>query len=136
MKKTLISISIAIILVAFLLPYARLNNISYYNDEDPANADTEMPVSTTIIVDENGATHYYEFISNNNDNMNSKSKIITLIELATNKYGKIITNKNGKYLTTNNIITTYRYYENTKTTITGNETESKINNEISFETSL
>ena len=125
MKKQLLIISIIVVIVSIFVSCS-------VNKE----GNIQLP-STTAVTDEQGTTHYYEPVTENESTS-------VFAEIVTDDNGKAVTKKNGKYVTkehTTILTTTEKTISSTenKSSTTDKQqaasTTNPADNEIEFETS-
>ena len=92
MRKVLSIVSVIVVVAAILVSCSQGGLV----DNQPTESETEQE-ATTVIVDEEGTTHYYKFVSDNSQGSDSTT---VLAEIATDKNGEPITNRSGEYVTT------------------------------------
>ena len=89
MKKKLLIVAVTVIIVSIFVSCS-------------ANSSSEN-VSTTAVTDSNGATHYYEPVTDNKGNLSTTSKDQGVFaEIETESNGKAVTRKGGTYVTNEN----------------------------------
>ena len=116
MKKQLLIISIIVFIVSIFVSCS-------------ANSSSEN-ISTTAVTDEQGTTHYYEPVTENESTS-------VFAEIVTDDNGKAVTEKNGKYVTkehTTILTTTEKTISSTAGSATERTQENPADNEIEFET--
>ena len=94
LKRVIIAISVIVVLAAAFAS-CRQGNITENATEKVSDATAQE--ATTVIVDENGVTHYYKIVS---DNPQGEESTTVLAEIATDKNGDPITTRSGEYVTT------------------------------------
>jgi hypothetical protein len=94
MRRILFAISVMVV-VAAIFVYCSQGSL---DDKRITESETGKE-STTVIVDNEGSTHYYKVVSNNAQETDS---ITVLAEIATDKNGEPITNHSGEYVTMEN----------------------------------
>ena len=94
LKRVIIAISVIIVLAA---AFASCRQGSITENAAEKVSDATAQEATTVIVDENGVTHYYKIVS---DNPQGEESTTVLAEIATSKSGEPITNRTGEYVTT------------------------------------
>lgn len=118
MKKQLLIISIIVVIVSIFVSCS-------VNKE----GNIQLP-STTDVTDEQGTTHYYEPVTENESTS-------VFAEIVTDDNGKAVTEKNGKYVTkehTTILTTTEKTISSTAGSATERTQENPADNEIEFET--
>ena len=93
LKRVIIAISVIIVLAAV---FASCRQGSITENAAEKVSDATAQEATTVIVDENGVTHYYKIVS---DNPQGEESTTVLAKIATNNSGEPITNKFGEYVT-------------------------------------
>lgn len=117
MKKQLLIISIIVVIVSIFVSCS-------VNKE----GNIQLP-STTDVTDEQGTTHYYEPVTENESTS-------VFAEIVTDDKGEAVTKKNGEYVTKEHITiltTTEKTISSTKQA-QNNSSENSADNKIEFET--
>ena len=94
-------------------------------------------VSTTAVTDNEGSTHFYETVTDENgEDVTAQNGEKVFAEIETNNDGTAVTNSNGTFVTINE--TTVFSNQNTSSNANGHSSSggSSDDNEVAFETDL